>query len=361
MPVFILLNEYIIPTLSRMDSNQKALVLASLIGGIGLTFGVTHLLHAIAEFPQEIPAIISGALLPIFLSLLIVGTAYWIARRTWTAVSPIPIIGWFTMGLFFGVGLSILLIIYQRAEQVTLSDPLYVIAMFATYGGGFGLLLGWYDVQRRVEQARQQQEAERLEKFAGIVSHDLRNPLHVATARLELAKDDGDSQHLDAIENALERMEALIDDLLILAREGDSVSELEPVSLRDISKQCWSNVATGEASISIEASGTILADRQRLAQVLENLLANAIQHGGDDVSITVGTLSDGFFVADDGPGIPESERESVFESGYTTESTGVGIGLSIVRQICRAHGWDIRVTESDAGGARFEITGVSTR
>jgi signal transduction histidine kinase len=63
-------------------------------------------------------------------------------------------------------------------------------------------------------------------------------------------------------------------------------------------------------------------------------------------------------VEDDGPGIPENERENVFERGYSRAKEGTGYGLSIVNQIAQAHSWDIHVTDGSEGGARFEITGV---
>jgi signal transduction histidine kinase len=72
----------------------------------------------------------------------------------------------------------------------------------------------------------------------------------------------------------------------------------------------------------------------------------------------VGTFDDGFYVADDGPGVPEADRESVFESGYSTDREGTGLGLTIVQEIAEAHGWEVSVTDSESGGARFEITGV---
>ena len=75
------------------------------------------------------------------------------------------------------------------------------------------------------------------------------------------------------------------------------------------------------------------------------------------MSVTVGTLGDGFFVEDDGPGIPAADREQIFESEYTT-GDGTGLGLRIVRDIVDAHGWDISVRDGSTGGARFEITGV---
>jgi PAS domain S-box-containing protein len=83
-----------------------------------------------------------------------------------------------------------------------------------------------------------------------------------------------------------------------------------------------------------------------------------VDDGNTTVRVTVGSLPDGFYVEDDGRGIPTEERADVFERGYTSSDDGLGIGLGIVRQIVDAHGWRIRVTAGDAGGARFEITGV---
>lgn len=96
-----------------------------------------------------------------------------------------------------------------------------------------------------------------------------------------------------------------------------------------------------------------------MKQILDNLLRNAVEHGGEGVTVTVGDLEDGFYVADSGAGIPEDERERVFEHGYS-RSGGTGLGLDHVQESVAAHGWEISVTESETGGARFEITGFET-
>jgi anti-sigma regulatory factor (Ser/Thr protein kinase) len=145
------------------------------------------------------------------------------------------------------------------------------------------------------------------------------------------------------VEEALGRMEQLIEDVLELARQGATVGETQEVRLRQLVSRCWSSVETHDAEL-----------------VVENLVRNAIEHGSTEATITVGGLDDedGFYVADDGPGIPESEREAVFESGYSTDDSGSGLGLAIVEQTAEAHGWDVRVTESSEGGARFEVVDV---
>ena len=134
-------------------------------------------------------------------------------------------------------------------------------------------------------------------------------------------------------------MESLIDDLLTLAREGKKVTDPEPVALDELIENCWQTVDTAAATLVADVDRTMWADQSRVRQLLENLLRNAVDHGGDDVTITVGTLDEGFYVADDGPGIPEEEREHIFESGYTTSDDGTGFGLVIVQEIANAHDW----------------------
>lgn len=209
-------------------------------------------------------------------------------------------------------------------------------------------------------------ERDRLEEFTSIVSHDLRGPMEVARGQLELAQqiaelDDETSSRIDKADQALSRMDELLTDLLALAKEGAIIESSEPVSVSDVAQTTWQNIDSQDAALSVEATGTISADRSRLKGLFENLYRNAIDHGGSSVSVTVGDLIGeseeqyGFFVADDGPGIPPDDRGPIFESGYTTSEDGTGFGLSIVEEIVEAHGWKITVTESTTGGARFEI------
>ena len=224
-------------------------------------------------------------------------------------------------------------------------------------------LVAAFEQVERTEQLREREreltrQNDRLEQFASVVSHDLRNPLNVAEGRLEMARAEHGSEHLEAVEKAHGRIEALIDDLLALARQGEAVTDPEPVALTGLLEGCWGNVRTDDAALVVGGDPTIRADRSRLKQLFENLFRNAVEHGGDGVTVTVGPLADGFYVEDDGPGIPDDERDTVFDAGYSTDPEGTGFGLSIVEEITEAHGWTVRAAEGSDGGARFEITGV---
>jgi PAS domain S-box-containing protein len=231
-----------------------------------------------------------------------------------------------------------------------------------------------------VEQAHERQrQNDRLEEFASIVSHDLRNPLNVLSVTLDLIEQEEDPAYVERCRRSVARMERLIEDLLALARDGTVVAETEPLALDEVAADSWDAVPTGEAELRIVTDAVVHADPDRLRQFLENLFRNSVEHGSTDgdgpstgeqgasgggVTVTVEALEDGFAVEDDGPGIPLEERERVFESGYSTADRGTGLGLAIVDRIADAHGWEVTLTggpgedSGSSGGTRFEVTGV---
>ena len=200
---------------------------------------------------------------------------------------------------------------------------------------------------------------QRLERFASVISHGLRNPLSIAQIYLEMARDGGDPDDFDEAAQALDRMETIIQNLLTTTVRGEALSEREPISLSTVGENAWRNVETNDATFRVEAdAGAVVADEDQLQTAMENLFRNSVEYGGDGVEVRVGRLDgDGFYVEDDGPGIPERNRDGVFDYGYTSGS-GTGIGLAVVRDVVDAHGWNVDATESESGGARFEIRGV---
>jgi PAS domain S-box-containing protein len=235
----------------------------------------------------------------------------------------------------------------------------------ATVDGRPLILVIVRDVTDRKERERRlQRQNARLEEFASVVSHDLRSPLQVAAGRLDLAREECETEHHDVIERAHERMERIIDDVLWLAQEGQEIGSTTPVPLDEVIQRAWTIVAdradTAELTYADgrDALPVVVADRDRLRQLVENLFRNALDHAGPEVTVTVGVLEGGFYVADDGPGIPADEREDVFDAGYSTTEDGTGFGLHIVEQVAEAHGWTVRVADGSEGGTRFEFTGV---
>jgi PAS domain S-box-containing protein len=222
-----------------------------------------------------------------------------------------------------------------------------------------GVVVNSRDVTEREQYQRElERQNERLEKFASVVSHDLRNPLQVIRARVEAARAETETGHHDHIVEAVGRMETLIDDVLALAREGQVIGDRDEIDLTTCARAAWGHVEAPDATLDCRTDCAVEADGDRLVELFQNLYSNAVTHAGPDTTVRVGRLGDdGFYVEDDGPGIPAAERDTVFDYGYTT-GDGTGLGLAIVREIADAHGWDVRLAE-DAPGARFEFTGVS--
>jgi signal transduction histidine kinase len=272
-----------------------------------------------------------------------------------------------------------------------------------------GVVLTATDIttQKR-QQQRLSRQNKRLDQFASIVSHDLRNPLGVADGFTDLARErlgaaDDDEPvgtvredvdaHLDRVARAVDRMDVLVEDVLTLARQGQAVTDVTDLSLETVAREAWTDLDAPTASLEVETDCIVRAEESRLRRLFGNLFRNAVEHGGPDVTVRVGpgagavddvdggapagtavaaetdrpaTASEsveysGFHVSDDGPGIPVEDRATVFETGYTTATTGTGMGLSIVEGIAEAHGWQVSLGDAPSGGLQVVLEGVEGR
>lgn len=335
-------------------------VYCSIVGGTGLILALPPIYH-LAVHSAPLFATLIGNVVPIGGTLIVIASAGWLYRSPYETRLIGRITTWFLIGLFTLGAISSFQILHMNiAEGVVLprNSILFTISNTAIAGSIAGLAIGIYDAKAKLHQNSLRQERDRLDQFASIVSHDLRNPLNVAEGRIVLAQEEHESEHHAAATQALDRMNQLIESILTLAREDAAVTSTDQVNLADTIAYCWENVETKNARLSVESTRDIEADQARLQQLLENLIRNAVDHGGEEVTVTIGDCDGGFFVEDNGPGIGRNDRRRVLEPGYSTSATGSGIGLSIVREIVDAHGWNIMIKNSEDGGARFEITGI---
>jgi sigma-B regulation protein RsbU (phosphoserine phosphatase) len=208
----------------------------------------------------------------------------------------------------------------------------------------------------------------------GIVSHDLRNPLNairIGTGMLEMAGLPEDQERVVALINrATTRASDLISDLLDFtrARVGSGLAvDVGPIHLHEVVAEALDELRLAHPARSLihqrlgDARAT--ADPRRIAQLLGNLVANAVAYGAPDAPITVSTQTGATSVVSVhnlGPPIPPALQASMFEpmtrgEGHTSSSRSVGLGLYIVREIARAHGGTATVTSADPGGTTFRI------
>lgn len=226
-----------------------------------------------------------------------------------------------------------------------------------------GIMVNVRDVTRRKEhEISHQQQTERLQDLTRYLSHDMKNQLSIVDGHLEMVAMSHESDNLEVAIRALGRVEEMLEKIRQLAESGPEELHRMTVSLDGVVRRSWANVQHSEATLVNEVEMELSADIERLQQLFENLFMNALEHGSDDVTVTVEELrttdNTGFAVENDGPPLSIAEPERIFESGFTTRDEGAGLGLAIVKQIVDSHGWSIDVIEPEEAGVRFEITGV---
>ena len=304
-----------------------------------------------------------------------VGDQAWAARERMVAFAGYP--------LMIGDELVGVLAMFAR-RRLTPADH----AALVSVAQGIALALArWRAMERlRDSEARAVQRAEalarttaelrrmnaELDAFAYAASHDLRAPLRgIANLAQWIEEDLQDSlsddtrEMLALLRTRMHRMEALIDGILQYSRAGRAHEPPVEVDVAALIEELVDLLAPESATIEIEGELPVfVTERVPLHQVFQNLLGNAIKHGGEGVTITVSARDEGthwrFIVADDGPGIAREYHERIWGIFQTLEPRdkveGTGIGLSLVKKIVEAHGGTVAI-ESEAGaGSAFSFT-----
>jgi len=224
------------------------------------------------------------------------------------------------------------------------------------------LLTQWlsYEIEREKHYRTVEAQNERLNEFAGVLAHDIRNPLTAAIVYTEYAIETAPEalvSHLQTVLDSLDRIGALITSTLSLAREGVDVGERTAVDLGRIAHEAWELVSPSNATLAVAESRTITADESRLRQLFENVFRNVKEHCGDGVNVTVRGTDAGFEIVNDGPEMPDEIAESLFTDSFGADR--VGLGLLIVERIVSGHGWDGTI-ETGPDETKFAFSGVGT-
>ena len=253
----------------------------------------------------------------------------------------------------------------EEKEEIKLVDGRWFERFTAPIVDGDGRQYGLLTLTRDITDRKQYEmkieaQNQRLERLAKVISHDMQTPLSTAEKHLRLLEIELDDPEepvtasLNDLETTHDRLYRFAEHLPRLARESTEVEGTVECSVAAVARDAWDVVESESLDLVIDGDQTLQADRRRLRQLFENLFANVRKHGVEATTVWVDTHERGFSVADDGPGVSEEQGDEIFEYGMST-ADGSGIGLAIVRSIAEAHGWEIAVSTSDAGGAKFTV------
>lgn len=339
----------------------RSLLLFGVIGGVSLSYSMLYSPSGMRViFPVPYLEILMGGIPALGLAY----AGYWLQTGSFDPETVSRVGFYASTGAILSVGAT-LHVITGHSTISPASLPVFLLFISTGSEGAFlGVLLG-VAKSIRVQQhssenekgVNQRLEAEnaRLELFAGTVSHDLRNPLSVAQGYLSLAQEDCESPHLRRVEDAHGRMEQMIHNFLVLARNGEP--DIQVVDIAVLADEVWTEFDAPAATLSTPDSLTVQVDRAMARQLLENVYRNAIEHCGDSVTVELGELEDGFYIEDDGPGISRELQDDVLKPGVSTGEENTGFGLYIISQIAEVHDWDLSLTTGETGGTRLTFTG----
>ena len=310
-------------------------------------------------------------LLGVGFSVPLVYAGWRLGRQRWVdSVAAKRVVGWTLAGVFAVMVTQVVFGLILVAEGRSLAEPQLQLLVGVNGGALAGTLFGYSYERARYDAERAEQAREAVIFMNRTLRHECLNGLNIITGHAERAtahtNDPEVDEALGTIQTRADGMADLIDNIRSFAETFEHGESAESV---DLSSCLRGQVAATcdqypEATIETEIPEALhVAAGDAVERLFSHLLENAVEHNDGEhpqVRVTAESTPDTVRVrvADDGPGIPPEERDAVFDAGFTTREEGHGSGLAIVEQIADAHGWGIDVTDSEAGGARFEFTGI---
>ena len=255
------------------------------------------------------------------------------------------------------------------AGQATLAFASDFVVL-TSLGGAFGVIAGvnrGRATRNRLLAERNEDQRETLALLTRLLSHDIRNDLSLMLGHAEMLEgsvDEAGADRLEVIQRRMNEMATLLEAASTLVKSFDEERAFEPVDVSALLLEAATALAQDHRAVDVETDvdpGLAVEADALLDQLFTNLLQNAVNHN-DPADLTVRVMAErddeevAVVVEDDGRGVPEEVRESLFDLGQQgPDSDGDGIGLYLVSRLAALYGGSVSVDDAPGGGARFEV------
>ncbi|MFQ5979055.1 MAG: sensor histidine kinase, partial [Candidatus Heimdallarchaeota archaeon] len=203
--------------------------------------------------------------------------------------------------------------------------------------------------ERRKSEIQLKQQRKELREFAYAMAHDLKSHLLSIEGYAEVLKTEHDMTCAKKIGQLATHMNVLLRRSLLLADAGQIIEKTEEVALTGLVQEIAEVAVPERVRFELENLPTVRGDPEKLSQVFQNLLENAVEHGQPrTIEVRRRETADGteLLVMNDGKAIPPDQRAALFDREFTTKEGGRGLGVAIIRKVIEAHGWQIHLDET---------------
>jgi signal transduction histidine kinase len=300
------------------------------------------------------------------LSLAIVYAGYRLSRSELSPHRRWTVAGGCLFGALAAASVQGYTIWIRSLEGRTVAEPLFPLIVFAATGAASGAIIGRLYESVRGERERAAEALDAVSFANSMLRHDVLNGLQIVRGHAELVEAAGESERVTESGHALNKEVDSLEELLENVRSVSNVllgqAEMGPVDLTALLESAVDTARDTHSGATFETDmpdSLTVEGTQALKPVFTNLLNNAVQHTPPGVRVEVSTRRTDdtvtVTVADDGPGIPPGQRDSIFERGTTADDGNGGLGLHIVDTILERSGGSVRSSDSDLGGAAFVV------